>query len=338
MKAIVQERYGVPDEVLQLREIDRPVPRDDEVLVRVRAASVHVDVWHVVTGWPYVLRLMGSGVRRPGQPVPGTDLAGHVESIGRAVTRFRTGDEVFGDAAGVGWWNGGAYAEYAAVRADRLALKPANVTFEQAAAVPTSGFIVLHNLRRLGRLAAGQHVLINGAGGSVGMLAVQVAKADGATVTGVDRTEKLEMIRSLGANDVVDYTREDVTRGDDRYDLVLDVASTLSLADCNRVLTPAGVYVLVGHDHYGTASGRLLGSVPRLLGLMARAPFNRHLPRPSFRLPSQSESMEALRVLLESGAVTPIVGRTFRLDDVPAALRCMQEGGVRGRVVITPWG
>lgn len=172
---------------------------------------------------------------------------------------------MFGESSGIGWSNGGAFAEYAAVRQDRLARKPAGVTFEQAATVPTSGFIALHNLRGQSRLAAGQHVLVNGAGGCVGAIAVQIAKADGARVTAVDRGEKLAMIRSLGADEVIDYTHDDVARGAGCYDLVLDVASTLSLVGCRRVLTPGGVYVLIGHDHYGTASGRVLGSLPRQL-------------------------------------------------------------------------
>ena len=201
MKAVVQDRYGSPDDVLQLREIDKPVVGDNEVLVRVRAASVHPDVWHVVTGRPYVLRLMGAGLLKPKNPVPGTDVAGLVESVGKDVTRFRPGDEVFGEThSKLQWRNGGAFAEYVSVPQDTLALKPEGIAFEQAAAVPTSGFIALHNLQDGGQIQPGESVLINGAGGGVGTIAVQLAKAYGARVTGVDTTEKMELVRSLGAD------------------------------------------------------------------------------------------------------------------------------------------
>src|SRR3712207_3852786 len=197
MKAIVQNKYGSPVDVLELKDIYRPVVKDDEVLVRVHAASVHPDVWHVVRGLPYVLRIMGAGLLKPKNSVPGTDVAGHVESVGKNVTQFQPGDEVFGESIrGHQWRNGGAYAEYVSVPEDQLALKPANVTFEQAAAVPTSGLITLQNLPNEGRLQPGQSVLVNGAGGGVGALAVQIAKANGAEVTGVDNTKKLEMVRS----------------------------------------------------------------------------------------------------------------------------------------------
>jgi NADPH:quinone reductase-like Zn-dependent oxidoreductase len=202
MKAVVQDEYGSAD-VLTLREIDRPVVGDDDVLVRVRAASMHPDVWHVVTGLPYVMRLMGNGVRKPKKKVPGSDLAGEVAAVGRNVTRFKIGDEVFGESSKFGWHNGGAFAEYAAVPQDLLALKPGNVTFEQAAAVPTSGYIALYSLASAGPLS-GRSVLINGAGGCMGSLAIQIAKADGARVTAVDRAEKLPMMLSLGADRVID--------------------------------------------------------------------------------------------------------------------------------------
>ena len=230
MKAIVQDTYGSPD-VLELRDIDRPVVEDDEVLVRVRAASVHPDVWHVLTGLPYVLRVMGAGLRKPKNPVPGTDLAGVIESVGKNVTRFGPGDEVFGETLkGMQWINGGAYAEYATAPEDALALKPANVTFEQAAAVPTSALIALPSLRAGGEIQAGQRVLVNGAGGGVGAIAVQLAKAFGADVTGVDCTSKLDMVRSIGADQVIDYTQEDFTRRGERYDLIFDIPGNHSLS------------------------------------------------------------------------------------------------------------
>jgi NADPH:quinone reductase-like Zn-dependent oxidoreductase len=335
VKAVVQTGYGSPADVLRLVEVDEPVAGAGEVLVRVRAASVHVDVWHVVTGRPYVLRLMGSGLRRPAQPIPGTDLAGEVVSAGADATRFQPGDPVFGEVSATQWRNGGAFAEYAAVPQEVLARKPDDVTFEQAASVPTSGGIALNSLR-LGRLAAGRNVLVNGAGGGVGCIAVQVARAEGARVTGVDRAEKLAMIRSLGADHVVDFAREDVTRGGERYDLVLDVASTLSFRDWRRVLSPGGLYVMVGHDHFGRGAGRVLGSLPRSLGLVARGRFDRNLPAPDLRMPSRHDTAAALRALLEEGKLTPVVARTFPLGEVPAALRCLEEGRVLGWIVVTP--
>jgi NADPH:quinone reductase-like Zn-dependent oxidoreductase len=337
MKAIVQDKYGPVEEVLQLREVDRPLVRDDEVLVRVRASSVHPDVWHVVTGRPYVLRLMGAGLLKPKTAIPGTDVAGHVEEIGKDVTEFSPGDAVFGEShRGLLWRNGGAFAEYVSVPGDVLAHKPGNITFEQAATVPTSGFIAVHNLQNGRRLKPGQNVLINGAGGGVGAIAVQLAKAYGARVTGVDSTSKLEMIRSLGADHVIDYTQEDFTQRGERYDLIFDVASNLSLSSCKRALTPAGIYVLIGHDHFGDAAGRTLGSLPRMFKLIALSPFVRHLPAPDFSMPSKKDTMALLKEFLESGKLTPIVDRTYPLSEVREAMRYLQEGRARGRIVITP--
>ena len=336
MKAVVQVRYGPPDEVLQLREIDKPVPGDGEVLVRVRAASVHPDVWHMVTGRPYVLRLMGAGLLRPKIQVPGTDLSGVVEAVGKDVTQLQAGDEVFGESfRELQWKNGGTFAEYAAAPADTLALKPDGISFEQASAVPTSGIIALNNLRA-SRIQPGHRVLINGAGGGVGTIALQLAKASGAHVTGVDRTEKLEMLRCLGADNFIDYTREDFTRRGERYDLILDVASTLSLAACTGSLTPNGVYVLIGHDHFGRRGRRALGSLPAALKLLALSRFVDHLPSAGSPLPSKKESMAVLKDLLASGNLTPIVERTYPLSQVPEALRHLAEGNPRGRIVITP--
>jgi NADPH:quinone reductase-like Zn-dependent oxidoreductase len=337
MRAIVQHRYGPADEVLHLREVQTPAVADGEVLVRVRAASVHPDVWHTVTGRPYVLRLMGAGLRRPAEPIPGTDLAGQVESVGRGVTRFRVGDDVFGESReGFQWRNGATFAEYVAVREELLARKPPNVTFQQAATVPTAGLIALHNLQNGRRLRAGQDVLINGAAGGVGSIALQVAKAHGARVTGVDRPEKLGLVRRLGADHVIDYTREDFTRGGPRYDLIFDVASTLSVWASRRALRPGGVYVLIAHDHFGAARGRVLGSVPQALGQMALSPFVAHLPAPGFAPPDKRETMAILGVLLQAGKLTPVVDRAFELDDASRALRHLERGDAIGRIVITP--
>jgi len=338
MKAVVQDKYGSPDDVLQLREIDKPVVGDDEVLVRVRAASVHPDVWHVVTGRPYVLRLMGAGLLKPKNPVPGTDVAGHVDTVGKDVTHFGPGDEVFGEShRGLQWRNGGAFAEYVSVPQDALALKPNGITFEQAAAVPTSGFIALHNLLNERRIQPGQSVLVNGAGGGVGTIAIQLAKAYGARVTGVDSTEKMEMVRSLGADHVIDYTQEDFTQYSERYDLILDVASNLSLSACKRALMPTGIYVLIGHDHFGYAGGRWLGSLPRFFKLIVMSPFVSQLPDLNFSMPSKKDIMAVLKELLEAGKLTPVIDRTYPLSEVPEAMRYLQEGRARGKIIITPY-
>ncbi|MEV4383004.1 NAD(P)-dependent alcohol dehydrogenase [Streptosporangium sp. NPDC049644] len=334
MKAVVQDAYGSP-EVLELREIDKPVVKEDEVLVRVRAASVHPDVWHVVSGRPYVLRLMGAGLLRPKNRVPGTDVAGHVESVGRKVTRFRPGDEVFGETIrGNQWKNGGAFAEYVSVSQDALASKPGNVTFEQAAAVPTSGLIALRNLPE-GRLRPGQSVLVNGAGGGVGSFAVQLAKAYGATVTGVDDKAKLDMVRSLGADRVIDHTREDFTRSGERYDLIFDVPGNHSFSDCRHALMPEGTYVLIGHDRFGDVGGRWLGSLPHFFKLMAISGFRSQLSKPSSSAPSRKDSMAVLMEFLEAGKLTPVIDRTYPLGEVPEAIRRLTGGRALGKIVIT---
>ncbi len=335
MKAIVQDKYGPPDEVLHLREIDKPVVGDDEVLVHVHAASVHPDVWHVVTGWPYVLRLMGAGLRKPKNPVPGTDVAGIVESVGKNVTQFQPYDEVFGECVrGHQWTNGGAYAEYVSAPEEALALKPANITFEQAAAVPTSGLIALWNFRNGELVEPGQKVLINGAAGGVGTIAVQLAKAFGAEVSGVDSTEKMEMVRTLGADHVIDYTQEDFIQRGERYDLIFDVASNLSLSACKGAIMPKGTYVLIGHDHFGEATGRIFGSLPRVLKLVVMSPFVSQLPQPNFSMPSRKDTMAILREFLENGKITPVIDRTFPLSEVPEAIRYLKEGHPQGKVVI----
>jgi NADPH:quinone reductase-like Zn-dependent oxidoreductase len=335
MKAIVQEGYGSPDEVLHLREVDTPVPKDDEVLVRVRAASVHPDVWHMVRGRPYVLRIMGAGLSGPRNPIPGTDLAGHVESVGVAVTRFRPGDEVFGESVrGFQWHNGGAYAEYVAVHEESLASKPANVSFEQAAAVPTSALVVLQNLRGPAKVRAGQRVLINGAAGGVGAFAVQLAKTEGAEVTGVDSTDKLDLLKSIGTDLVMDFTRQDFTAEGQRYDLILDIPGNHPFSKVRRALTPDGVYVLIGHDGYGASAGRWLGSLRRFLKLIVISPFVKQLPPLDFSSPNKREAMAQVRELLEAGKVTPVVDRTFPLDEVPQAIEYLESGRARGKIVI----
>ena len=335
MKAIVQDRYGSID-ALRLAEVDPPTPAEDEVLVRIRAASVHPDVWHMIVGRPYILRMMGAGLRRPKNPIPGTDLAGVVESVGSGVMGFQPGDEVFGESvAGYSWSNGGAYAEQAAVPAEGLAHKPSNVSFDQAATVPTSGLIALRAIRHEGKVEPGDKVLVNGAGGGVGAVAVQLAKAVGAEVTGVDVGNKLEMIRSLGAEHVVDYRTEDFTTSGLLYDLIVDIPGNHSFSKVRRALAPDGRYVLIGHDNFGREGKRVLGSIPRFLGLLIRAPFTKQLSNVDFKMLPKAESMAYLAELLKSGELTPMIDRTFPLEQVPDAIRYLVDGAPVGRLVIT---
>lgn len=335
MKAIVQRTYGSPN-LLTLEEVDEPPIGDDQVLVRVRAASVHPDVWHVVRGRPYVLRIMGAGVSKPKSPIPGTDMAGVIEAVGENVTQFAPGDDVFGETSrGMQWINGGAYAESVSALADSLAVKPPTVTFEEAAAVPTSGLIAYQGIHYQGDIEPGQAVLVNGAGGGVGTFAVQLANAYGAEVTGVDSTEKLEMIESIGADHVIDYTAEDFTHRSERYDFLLDIAGNHSFGECRRVLASDGKYVLIGHDHYGAVGRRVFGSLPRFLTLMVMSPFVSELFEMGFSTPPKSESLAMLREFLESGELRPIVDRTFPLRGVPDAIRYLESGRVRGKVVIS---
>ena len=336
MKAIVQEQYGSPDE-LELREVAEPVVGDGEVLVRVRAASLHPDVWHVVTGQPFILRLMGAGFARPKNPIPGTDMAGIVESVGKNVTQFRPGDSVFGETiVAQAWVNGGAFAEYVSVRKDLLALKPDNVAFGQAASVPTSGFIALQNLRGLSQGRPGQTVLINGAGGGVGALALQIAKAYGAHVTAVDGTSKLGMLRELGADEVVDYTREDFTRRGARYDLIFDVPGNYPFSACRRALKPDGRYVLIGHERFGASGKRVFGLIPHFLTLMVRSRFVKQLRGPGVPAPTKHEAIAVLRDLLETGKLTPVIDCTYPLDEVREAFRHMIDDELQGKVIVAP--
>jgi NADPH:quinone reductase-like Zn-dependent oxidoreductase len=325
MRAIVQDTYG-PPEVLELRDIDRPVPGDGEVLVRVHAAGLDRGVWHVMTGLPYLIRVVVPtlGPRKPKVPVRGMDLAGRVEAVGRGVTRFQPGDEVFG------WTDAGAYAQYTTAPEDHLAPKPANLGFEQAAAVPISGFAALQGLRDVGRIQAGQRVLVIGAAGGVGSFAVQLAKAFGAHVTGVASTTQLEVVRSLGADEVVDYTREDVTDGTRHWDLILDTAGHRSLSRLRRALTPQGTLVIVGSE----VRGRFMGGFDRNLRAVALSRFVGQRLRMLASKPRQ-EDLQTLRELLEAGKLTPVVDRTFPLPETPEAIRHLLRGHVRGKVVIT---
>jgi len=332
MRAIVQGSYGSVDD-LNLSEVLRPEPAADEVLVRVQAASVHPDVWHVVAGRPAVLRLMGSGVRRPRERVPGTDVAGVVEAVGSAVNRFEPGDEVFGETVrGVQWRNGGAFAEYATAPEVGVALKPPSVGFEEAAAVPTAGLIALNNLPQR-RVPTGSRVLVNGAAGGVGAIAVQLAKAYGAHV-GVDHSSKLTLVRSLGADRVIDYTAEDFTRGGEQWDLIFDVPGNNSFRAIRRALDPRGSYILIAHDAFGATGHRWLGSIPRLLGLVARSAVSPQLRGGSFAPPDKRELMDTLARFMESDQLRVVVDRTYPLSQAPQAMRHLMSGQPVGRIVL----
>ena len=321
MNAIVQDRFGPPD-VLELREVDQPRPGDGEVLVAVRAASVNPADWYAMTGTPWVARAQ-LGLRRPRSGRLGIDLAGEVVAVGADVTRFSPGDAVFGTGDGT-------LAESVAVAEGTLALKPARLSFEQAAAVPVAALTALQGLRDKGRLQPGQRVLVNGASGGVGTFAVQVAKALGAEVTAVCSTRNVEAARSLGADRVVDYTREDFTGTGPRHDLLLDVAGSRPWPACRRVLTPQGRLVMVG----APKGSRLLGplghiAAVRLASLRASQQVVFFISR------STGEDLTALAELLERGAVTPCVERTYPLAEAANALRCLGEGHARGKLVVT---
>lgn len=336
MRAVVQRGYGSPDD-LEVRDIPVPVPSAGEVLVRVRAASLHPDVWHVVTARPWIVRLFGSGLVRPRIPIPGTDMAGVVESVGPDVDAFRPGDEVFGETILTNQWtNGGAFAELVTAPAELLATKPPNVTFEQAASVPTAGHIALMNLRHPSHLRAGVRALINGAGGGVGSLALQILKAYGAHVTAVDNAAKAALMWDLGADEVVDYAREDYTERDARYDLVFDIPGNRPFGEVRRVLAPGARYVLIGHERFGAAGRRVFGLLPTFLRLVVRSRFDSRLVRSELPVPTRPESMSILRELLAEGKLTPVIDSTWPLERIHDAFRRMVQEEPVGKVIITP--
>jgi NADPH:quinone reductase-like Zn-dependent oxidoreductase len=321
MKAIVRDAYG-SDDVLRLAEIDKPVASEGEVLVRAHAAGVDQGVWHLMTGTPYAMRLAGFGIRAPKNPLLGYDVAGRVEAVGAHLTEFRPGQDVFGTCRG-------SFAEYAVARPDRLLSKPDNVSFEQAAAVPISGYAALQAVRKHGGVRSGQRVLIIGAGGGVGTFAVQIAKTDGAEVTGVCSASKAELVRSVGADHVIDYNREDFADGRSRYDVILDIAGNRSLSELRRALTPRGTLVIVGAEDAGNWLG-----IRRQLRAAALSPFVRQ-KLGFFISKERREDLEELRKLLEAGKVRPVVDRTFPLEEVPDAIRYLRDGRARGKIVIT---
>ena len=322
MKAIVQDTYGAP-EVLELRDIDTPAVGDDEVLVRVRAAAVNPADWAIMGGLPYTARPVYGGLRKPKNRVRGTDVAGEVEAVGTSVTRFRPGDAVFG-------WCNGAFAEYASVSDDALEPMPANLTFEQAAAAPLAGFVALQALRDKGKVRAGQKILVNGASGGIGTFAVQLAKSFGADVTGVCSTRNVDLVRSIGADHVIDYTREDFTQTGQRYDFILDNVGNHSLSDLRRALTAAGTLV----PNSGGFDNRWLASLGRVVSALVVSPFVSQTLRPFVMSPKHAD-LVVLKDLMEAGKVTPVIDRTYPLSEVSQALGYVGGGHARGKVVIT---
>ena len=323
MKAIVQYKYGSPDDVLELQDIDKPAVKDDDVLLRVHAAGAHIGDWHIITGLPYLLRIAGVGLRAPKARVRGMDVAGRVEAVGDGVTRFRPGDDVFGTCSG-------AFAEYVAVPEGLLALTPSNLTDEQAATVAITGTSALQAVRDKGGVTSGQKVLIIGAAGGVGSFAVQIAKAFGAHVTGVCSTTKVDLVRSIGADEVIDYTRDDFAETGQRHDLILDTAGNRSLSHLRRALAPRGTLVIVGAE----GGGRWFGGIDRQLRAHMLSPFvSQKLG--TFISKENSEDLVALKELVEAGKVTPVIDTTYPLSKVPEAILHLEEGHARGKVAVT---
>lgn len=321
-QAIVQDTYG--DDVFRLTQIATPPIADDEVLVRVHAAGMDRGTWHMMTGLPYLLRIIGFGWRRPKNRIPGLDVAGTVAAIGASVTRFAIGDEVFGIAKG-------SFAEYTAAQENKLARKPSNLSFTQAAAVPVSGLTALQALRDGGQVQSGQHVLIIGASGGVGSYAVQLAKAFGAQVTAVCSTKKLDLVRALGADYVIDYTQQDFSARITRYDLILDIGGNPALSRLRRVLTPTGTAVIIG----GEEGGRFTGGFGRSLRARAMTPFLKGQRLTMFANKENADDLQLLTELIEAGKLTPSIDATYPLGKVRQAMRHLQTGTVRGKIAIT---
>jgi NADPH:quinone reductase-like Zn-dependent oxidoreductase len=322
MKAAVYTRYGPPD-VVQIKDVEKPVPKDDEVLIRVRAASVNPLDWHYMRGTPYFVRML-TGLGKPKVARLGVDVAGQVEAVGKDVTQFKPGDEVFGSCRG-------ALAEYACASESALVRKPDNLTFVQAASVPVAAFTALQGLRDKGQIQAGHKVLVNGAAGGVGTFAVQIAKSFGAEVAGVCSTRNVELVRSIGADRVIDYTREDFTKMGQRYDLFLDCVGNHSLWACRRVLNPKGTYVPVG----GTAGRWMIGPLARALATLVLSWFVSQKLVKFFLARSSKADLTVLCELMAAGKVTPVIDRCFSLAEVAEAIRYLEQGHARGKVVIS---
>jgi NADPH:quinone reductase-like Zn-dependent oxidoreductase len=317
MKAVIQDTYGSP-EVLRLQDVDRPAVGDGEVLVRIHAASIHVGDWILMTGKPYVMR-MATGLRKPKNPIPGTDIAGTVEAVGAGVERFAIGDEVLG-------WGTGAFAEYAAISQDQLVRKPASLTFEAASAIGVSATTALQLLRDHD-IQPGQKVLVNGASGGVGTFAIQIAKSLGAVVTGVTSTRNVDLVRSLGADRVIDYTKDDFTAGAERYDVILDNVGNHSLAQTRRALAPTGTLISNGGGH---EDGKLARTIRTMLASMV----NKQQAKPSVKSQNRDD-LVALTALAESGAIRPVIDRTFALAETPQAIAHVATGHARGTAVLS---
>ena len=323
MKAIVYCDYGLTN--LKLENVERPVPNDDQILVRVRAASVNPYDWHFIEGTPYIMRMMGVGLRKPKDTRVGVDFAGTVEAVGKNVTQFKPGDDVFGG-------KGGAFAEYVCRRAEgAVALKPANITFEQAASVNIAGITALQALRDKGKVEPGQKVLINGASGGVGTFAVQIAKSYGAEVTGVCSTRNLDLVRSLGADHVIDYTKEDFAKSEQRYDVILDNVPNHSLSECRRILTPNGKYVMIGGG--GPNDSRWVGPFGRVIHTLVLSPFISQ-KMGMMMADANQKDLTVLADMMQTGKLKPVIDRTYKLDQVPDAIRYLEEGHARGKVII----
>jgi len=322
MKAIVYHRYGSPD-VLSCEEMAKPAPAENEVLIRVRAAAANPYDWHFMRGEPYAVRIMAGGLRKPKDPRLGADVAGVIEAVGRNIRQFKPGDDVFGSCKG-------AFAEYTCASESKLAIKPDNVTFEQAASVPIAAFTALQGLRDKGKLQPGQKVLINGAAGGVGTFAVQIAKSFGAEVTGVCSTRNVEMVRSIGADQAVDYTQEDFTKSARRYDVILDCVGNHSFSECRRVLNPRGIYVGAG----GTTDNWMIGPLTSAIKALVLSWFVSQKQVMVLAKPSK-EDLAIMGKLMESGKVTPVIDRSYSLSEVPDAIRYLEAGHARGKVVIT---
>ena len=320
MKAIVYTKYGSPD-VLELKEVEKPTPKENEVLIKVRAASVNPLDWHYLRGKPLFMRLMGAGLLKPKNKILGVDIAGRVETVGRKVKQLQPGDEVFGGGEFLG-----GFAEYVCVSENKLALKPANITFEEAAAVPIAAVTALQGLRDKGQIQQGQKVLINGAGGGVGTFAVQIAKSFGAEVTGVCSTSKVEIVRSIGADRVIDYTQEDFTKNGQRYNLIIDAAAYRSILDQKRALSPKGIYVMVG------------GSMARMFQVLFLRPWISMTGSKKIGVMLANinkKDLVFMKELLEAGKVVPVIDRRYPLSEVAEAIRYLEEGHARGKVIIT---
>ncbi len=320
MKAIVYTKYGPPD-VLQLKEVEKPTPKDNEVLIKVHASSINDWDWGLLQGTPFVNRLL-FGLLKPKYKILGSDIAGRVEAVGRNVKQFQPGDEVFGDICGC--W--GSFAEYVCARDNALALKPASMTFDEAAAVPQAALLALQGLRDKGQIQPGQKVLINGAGGGAGTFAVQIAKSFGAEVTGVDSTSKLDMMRSIGADQVIDYTQEDFTKNGQRYDLIIAANGYHSISDYKRALSPKGIYVVTGGSGAQMFQAMFLGPLISMIGSKKMG---------SMMAKPNQKDLAFMKELLEAGKVVPVIDRRYTLSEVPEALRYLGEGHAKGKVVIT---